>query len=149
MYALASSGDFQVEQSGGKYRLKVELLSDTNDRVGFRYDQDNSEGRLEKNLLGVENRRTIEAKVFLIEAATGKEVVAGEKVTASVVYDYTDPGSPRDQLFSEKDPIIQFSLGQLDSYEGAFDDCSRSIYRQLSQKIVMGLIGQLTAVHGD
>ena len=149
MYALASSGEFKVEQSGGKYLLKILLLSDVNDRVGFRYDRDNPDGHLEKNLLGVENRRTIEAEVSLIEVSSGKSIVSEQKVTASVVYDYTDPGSPRDLLFSEKDPIIQFSLGQLDSYEGAFDDCSKSIYRQLSQKIVMGLMGYLPEISID
>jgi hypothetical protein len=145
-FALASSGEFKVEQSGGDLCLEVALISDTNDRVGFRYDRDNPDGHLERNLLGVENRRTIIAEVTLTKSSTGKKIVSAETVTASVVYDYTDPGSPRDLLFSEVDPIIQFSLGQLDSFEGALDDSSRSIFRQLSQKIAMGLIGYLPEI---
>ena len=145
-HALASSGEFKVEQSGGDLYLQVVLVSDTNDRVGFRYDRDNQEGHLERNLLGVENRRTIVAEVTLTKAETGKKVISQQTVTASVVYDYTDPGSPRDLLFSEIDPVIQFSLGQLDSQEGALDDSSKPIFRQLSQKISMGLIGYLPEI---
>ena len=139
--SLASTGGFTVKPSGGEYTLVVSLEEDEDERVGFRYDRDNTEGTLEKNLLGVENRRHVKAKVSLIKASTGEELITDEAVKAFVVYDYTDPGSPRDLVFSEKQSVMQFSLGQLDSYEGAFDSSSKPVFMQLAKSIAGGVNG--------
>jgi hypothetical protein len=38
---------------------------------------------------------------------------------------------------------MQFSLGQLDSYEGAYDSTSREVFRKLAEKITEGLVQKL------
>ena len=149
IYQLSCSQEFSYVQSGGDLTLKVKFLSDTHDRIGFRYDRDNPKGTLEKNLLGVEDRRTIIAEVSLLDSVSGKVLLEPTKVTAFTDYDYTDPGSPRDLLFSKEKPIIKFSLGQLDSSEGAHDDASRPLFRRLSQKIVMGLLNKLPEIREE
>ncbi len=149
IYQLSCSQEFSYVQSGGDLILKVKFLSDVHDRIGFRYDRDNPKGTLEKNLLGVEDRRIVIAEVSLLDAVSGRVLLEPTQVTAFADYDYTDPGSPRDLLFAKKQPIIKFSLGQLDSSEGAHDDASRPLFRKLSQKIVMGLLNKLPEIRED
>jgi hypothetical protein len=146
IYQLSSGSRFRCVQSGGDYTLRVVMISDEHERIGFRYDRDNPTGALEKNLLGVEDRRIAKVEVSLVESSSGKILLGPHLVSASADYDYTDPGSPRDLLFARKLPIIQFSLGQLDSYEGAYDGSARPLFRSLAQKIVMGLNRKLPEI---
>jgi hypothetical protein len=44
---------------------------------------------------------------------------------------------------------MQFSLGQLDSYEGAYDSVSRTLFRKLAEKITEGLIQKLLEISED
>jgi hypothetical protein len=141
VYQLAASGKFYPVQSGGDAIVQVEIIENTHDRIGFRYDRDNPKGRLEKNLLGVENRRFITAKVCVLDATSGRPLLEPQEVSAAVDYDYTDPGSPRDLLLRSDIPMMEFSLGQLDSREGAHDAAAKPLFQKLSQKIVMGLVG--------
>jgi hypothetical protein len=147
VYQLGASGQFVCVSSGGDYVLQTKIISDTQSRIGFRYDRDNVEGSLEKNLLGVEDRRVVKAEIVFIEAASGKILMGPVEVSSDVDYDYTDPGSPRDLLFNSPSgssmSIMQFSLGQLDSYEGAYDSASKGVYRKLAEKITEGLIQKL------
>ncbi len=146
IYQLGASGEFSCVRSGAEYALQVVLLSDTHERIGFRYDRDNTSGRIEKNLLGVEDCRRVIAEVSLVDCATGKIVIGPSEVQASVDFDYTDPGSPKDLLFKSSEPIMPFSLGQLDSQEGAYDDSARALFKQLSSKIVAGLLSRLPEI---
>ncbi len=147
VYQLGASGHFLCVPTGGDYILQAKILSDTQSRIGFRYDRDNVKGSLEKNLLGVEDRRAIKAEITFIEVVSGKIVIGPVEVSSDVDYDYTDPGSPRDLLFNSSSgssmSIMQFSLGQLDSYEGANDSTSRGVFRKLAGKITEGLIQKL------
>ncbi len=142
VYQLSASGHFRCVQSGGDYILQSKILSDTKSRIGFRYDRDNESGRIEKNLLGVEDRRAVTAEVSLLDTRTGNIVAGPFEVSSNVDYDYIDPGSPKDLLFKSQS-IIQFSVGQLDSYEGAYDDTARLIFRRLAEKITTGLVNHL------
>ncbi len=147
VYQMSSSGRFRCTQSGGVYVLQAKLLSDTQTRIGFRYDRDNASGKREENLLGVEDRRSVTVEVSLIDTRSNKVVVGPFEVSSDVDYDYIDPGSPVDLLFTPSSgsaqSIIQFSLGQLDSYEGAYDDTSRRLFRKLAEKVTVGIINQL------
>ena len=145
-YQLSASGKFCPAQSRGDLILQVVILSDTHERIGFRYDRDNPSGDLEKNLLGVEDCRMVIAEVSVIERGSDKVILGPCEVRASVDYDYTDPGSPRDLLFAKTQPIMPFSLGQLDSQEGAHDDSARPLFKILSQKIVIGLVSKLPEI---
>ena len=136
---LASNAYYRYTPSGGRYTLKVKRLEEDHERIGFRYDRDNAKGTLEKNLLGVEDRHFIVVEVSLLDSYSQKVISGPHKVSASVDYDYTDPGSPRDLIFAKREPVMQFSLGQLDSYEGAYDSSTPILYRNLAKKIVAGL----------
>ena len=153
VYQMSASGHFLCVPSDGDYILRTVILSDTKSRIGFRYDRDNVLGSLEKNLLGVEDRRSIKVEITFKEAGSGKIVFGPVEVSSDADYDYTDPGSPRDLLFTSSSgnslPIMQFSLGQLDSYEGAYDSVSRTLFRKLAEKITEGLIQKLLEISED
>jgi hypothetical protein len=143
--ALTSSGHFQFSRNDGDKQLLVSILSDTDERIGYRYDRDPTTGERRKNIVGVENRETISVEIKLVDAYSHEIILGPEVITANADYDYVDYNSIRDLVtFDEGHPttVIDFSLGQLDSIEGAHDDAQTPIFRKLAQKIVDGIMLQ-------
>jgi hypothetical protein len=145
--ALAASGTFECVRQGGRYVLKVAVTADSSQRIGSRYDREDPSGKLKKNLIPTESRRTLTAEVSLIDAATDEILVGPAVVEACAEYDYVDSSSITDLSFVDpgggRRTVINFSLGQLDSIEGAQDDASAPLYRRLAQKIVDSLTNQI------
>jgi hypothetical protein len=140
---VSSTGAFRCVQTGGRYTLKVAVLSDGSERIGFRYDRKGTHNKRREDLVAIENRRLIVAEVTLIDSLTNETVLGPEIVKADAEYDYTNPNSIRDLRFKAggfSQPTIDFSLGQLDSIEGAQDAASTPLYRHLAQKIVDGIM---------
>lgn len=142
--ALSHCGKFSVVKDEGEYQLKVSLSQDNADRVGFQYDRDAVSGELRKNLIGTENRRTIVATVELVSTVTQRTIFGPENIEADVVYDYVDSDNLYDISFfptpGVRTTVLDFSLGQLDTIEGAQDASSKEIYHKLAEKIVAGMI---------
>lgn len=142
--ALGNSGHFDCVQNGGELQLDASIIGDGDDRIGYRFDRNPESGELRDNIIGTENRRTMIALVTLIETSTHATVLGPQTVKAHVDYDYVDSNSIRDLTFITKqgvpEKVLDFSLGQLDSVDGAHDDTSTRIYRYLAQKIVDGLL---------
>ena len=142
--ALSNSGHFDCVQNGGQFILEVSIVGDSDNRIGYRFDRDPETGKLRDNVIGTENRRTILANISLIETYTHNAVFGPQTVKAYADYDYVDSNSIRDLTFitpqGVPEKVLDFSLGQLDSVDGAHDDASIVIYRYLAQKIVDGLI---------
>lgn len=142
--ALSASGRFDCIQNQGQLVLEVSVIADADDRIGYRFDRNPTSGKLRKNIVGTENRRTISAEVRLLDGST-KEIVMGPQIVKGLSeYDYVDSNSIRDLTFTNTDgkpeTILNFSLGQLDSIEGAHDDSSIVAYRNLARKVVDALI---------
>jgi len=138
-HALTSSGQFAFRREQGHFLLSVAILSDSDDRIGYRYDRDPSSGKRRKNIVGIENRETIQAEIKLIDTYTQATVYGPHVICASADYDYIDSHSSRDLIYlSPNGPttVIDFSLGQLDSIEGGHDDARLPIFRKLAQAIV-------------
>lgn len=144
--ALSATGHFEYRKGNANQELLVTILSDTDDRIGYRYDRNPTTGKRRKNIVGTENRETITVEVKLIDSYTQEVILGPENISASADYDYVDSNSIRDLTFiNEGKPttVIDFSLGQLDTIEGAHDDAQIPIFRKLAQKIVDGLM-----IHG-
>jgi hypothetical protein len=142
--ALSNSGFFDCVQNGGELLLEVTIIGDGDDRIGFRFDRNPQTGELRDNIVGTENRRTILATVTLIETSTHATVLGPQTVKVHADYDYVDSNSIRDLTFitpeTRPQKVLDFSLGQLNSLQGAHDDAAMPIYRRLAQKIVDGLL---------
>ncbi len=144
--ALSSSGQFDCVQTEGALILEAAIVAEGDDRIGFRYDRDPTSGERRVNIVGTENRLTVSAMVKLVDSATEEVLIGPQIVKAYADYDYVDSNSILDLTFAPPgkpfQKVLDFSLGQLDSVEGAHDDALAVIYRQLAQKIVDGLIVQ-------
>lgn len=141
---LAQDPRFDYRQKGGTLTLEVAVISDGNERVGYRYDRSPSSGKRRQNIIGTENRRTLNVEVKLIDSRTQEVLIGPVHVKGEAEYDYIDSDSIRDLTFENAhgamQTIMTFSMGQLDSVEGAHDATASSIYRQLAEKIVDGLV---------
>lgn len=141
---LSTSGRFDVRRQGGDLVLHVAVKESLNDRIGYQFSRDDKSGSLQKHLISTENRRIITVEVSLVNCITGETLIPPSLVSASSEYDYTDSDSKREMTFIEPDgkrtSTLKFSLGQLDSVEGAQDATLVPLYRRLAQKIVDGLI---------
>lgn len=143
--ALSSSGVFTCKQKQGQYLLSVSFDENKSERIGYRYDR-NPVGELRSNLVGTENRRQVKVKVTVTDEYTQKVVFGPEGFTADIEYDYVDSDNLHDLSFINKEgkriKVIEYSLGQLDTIEGAEDAASVELYHKLAQKIVDGMISQ-------
>ena len=144
--ALSSSGQFDCIQTDGTLTLEAAIIAEGDDRIGYRFDRDPTTGALRDNIIGTENRFTLSAEVKLIDAHSNEILIGPQVVKAYADYDYVDSNSIRDLTFftpsGVPEKVLDFSLGQLDSIEGAHDDSFTVVYRHLAQKIVDGLIVQ-------
>lgn len=136
--ALENSGIVDVVSKNGTYQLRIEILSNRNEKIGYRRDPQQIGGETKKNLLASEGRRSIDAKVSLYN---GSGVIYGPyQITANSEYDYVDGDSLKDLTFIDKKgklvEVLPFSLGQLESIESAQEATSKPLYRALAKKIV-------------
>lgn len=142
--ALSSSGMFDCVQNGGQWLLQASIIADGDDRIGFRYDRNPTTGKRRKNIVGTENRRSMSVQVTLIDAYTQETLFGPEVITATADYDYVDSNSIQDLTFittqGKPQKVLDFSLGQLDSFEGGHDDSAPVIYKELAQRIADGLV---------
>lgn len=94
-------------------------------------------------MIPVESRRSVSAEVTLIHAATQEVELGPVVIVADADYDYYNSDTVC-EVATLNDGVLQstvsFSLGQLDSIEGAQDDVAVPVYNHLAQKIVDGLI---------
>jgi hypothetical protein len=144
---LTNSDLYTFVKKDGDFCLKVSIVGDKSDVVGFQYDQTTKqEGKkikIERNLMPLENRRTLTAQVTLTDSSSEEVIVGPVKITASTDYDYIDVNSLDTVSFineqGKREKTISFSLGQLDSIEGAQDAALTPVYRLLAQKIAQSL----------
>lgn len=140
---LTASGLYEIVSSQGDLVLHVSLIGDQNDIVGFRYDRSEESGKLEKNLMATENRRLLSATVTVSQLGKDAPLTGPFTITGSGEYDYIDVSTLRELAFvsssGKLEKAIDFSLGQLDSVEGAQDAVLTPAYSQLAKKIVAAL----------
>lgn len=145
---LAKVPHLEYRQRGGVLQLQVAMVDDDHHRIGYRYDYSPYTGHRRKNIVGIENRRELTVAVKLIDTATDEVLLGPIRVQGTAEYDYIDPDSVRDLTFTnssgQTQTVINFSLGQLDSAEGAHDDAGVVIYEQLAKTIVSGVLTQLS-----
>jgi hypothetical protein len=137
---LTTSGLYEIVSNQGDLVLAVSLVGDQNDIVGFRYDRSEESGKLEKNLMATENRRLLSAIVTVAHAGKDTPLIGPITIKGSGEYDYIDVSTLRELAFvsssGKLEKAIDFSLGQLDSVEGAQDAVLTPAYAQLARKIV-------------
>ena len=147
--AIASSGTFSYLSSGGEYILEGKILSDQTETIGYQYDKDPLSGKPLHRLTPNERRSEMTVALSLIESRSAKVIAGPYNLTASSDYDFVDEDSLHDLSFydqkGEKQSVLAFSLGQLESAEGAKSASLPPIYHQLAEQIAEGLSSILKA----
>lgn len=143
--AISSSGVAKVQAYGGEYVLQISILSEETDKIGFRIDPQKVDGKVRKNLLASEARRTMTLDVSF--CSKEGRVKGPYRITADVDYDYVDGDSIQDLTFTAPGrglvTVLPFSLGQLEPNESAALASTRPLYRKLAQKLVDALSSEL------
>lgn len=143
---IANSGRYEYVREGGSLTLHVEIVGDTSSKIGYRYDRrDQSCQPCEriKNIQPVEARREITVEVSLYDEASMVELLKPTLVRGTSEYDFVGTHSICDLSFinhGRRVTVESFSLGQLDSIEGAQDDGVIPLYRNLARQILIGLL---------
>ena len=145
MEAMSKSGSAKVVSEGGEYTLKVCVLGEKTEKIGFRVDPQKIDHKIREHLLATEARRCLDVDVFLYQ---GEKLVFGPyRIQSSAEYDYVDGDSIQDLAFVDRSgnliPVLPFSLGQLEPSESASLAASSSLYKDLARKVVHGVCRKL------
>lgn len=136
--ALSASGLVDVISFGGNYSLRISIVGNTVENIGFRQDPQKVDNEVKINLLACEGRKTMNVETTLYH---GDEIAYGPyQISCAADYDYVDGDSIQDLTFinpaGELITVLPFSLGQLESIEAAQEASTRPLYARLAQKIV-------------
>lgn len=143
--ALSASGLVQVVSYGGTYELNLSILNSSVEKIGFRVDPQKVDGKVRKNLLACEGRKTMNVEVSLCRE--GETAYGPYQITADAEYDYVDGDSIQDLTFTTPTgqliTVLPFSLGQLEPLESAQEAARRPLYAHLARKVVESLAADL------
>ncbi|OGN61419.1 MAG: hypothetical protein A3F09_03465 [Chlamydiae bacterium RIFCSPHIGHO2_12_FULL_49_11] len=139
---IAASRAFTYEHRA-PYVLSLKRVEDKVDVIGYMWDRDPISGALQDRLYPSEERRLLEYEVSVIARGTGKNLIEPFVVEVESDYDFVNPTSLQNIEFTsppgQTRSVLQFSLGQLDSEEGARTQSFITEYQKLAKKIVAGL----------
>jgi len=134
-----SSAGFRYRPYHGSLELKVKIVDQKNECLGWRYNH-TKEGKRNDDLICTEGRRHVGAEVTLIDALNDEVIFGPVLVQDDFDFDYYSTDDIKDLSFKnsagKRISIVRFSLGQLDSVEGAYDDAWTPLSRRLSKKIL-------------
>ena len=145
---MATTGSIYYKDTGAKYKLVVSVVTDRNSKISFLWDRDPVTNENLRVFYPAEGMREVVAKVELINIKTEDAVIEPFFISASADYDFVNPTvldtvEFRDALGGDES-ILQYSLGQLDSEEGAKTESYNPVYHRLAKKIVGRLMRSST-----
>lgn len=136
---ITSSGIASVVPYGGDFRLQISITGTQNQTIGYRKDKQKVKGKISKNIVACEARRTMQAEATIYERDSEKIAFGPYYITADTDYDYVDGDDFYDLTFVNSQgvltTVLPFSLGQLESFESAHEAASKPLYKKLAQKI--------------
>ena len=141
---IGFSNLFSYKDVNAKYKLYITITEDNTSRICFMWDRN----PVTNENLGVyyptEGMRAVIAKVELKDSLSDKSVIEPFYLKANGIYDFVNPTVPDtvqfETAFGGDESVLQYSLGQLDSEEGAKSASYEPIYQDLAQKIVRRLV---------
>lgn len=139
---LVHTGLFRLCGEGAPYQLTVKIVEDRFDDISYQYDVEASNQASVNRLVPNQSRRTVKAFVSLENRRRGCCVIDAFEVSSSVQIDYVNSESLGDLAFNldgVSTSVLDFSLGQLDSVEGARANSVIPLARDLAHKISEGL----------
>ena len=140
--ALTTSSRWRYTQGEAEYILEAEILKNFNDYIGYQYDHLES-GALIDRLVPNEGRKTILVKIGILKSATQEVVYGPYEIGGSSDYDFVNSDTYTDMSFIDSKgvphSVLAFSLGQLDAEQDARRVTLQGAYKEIAQKIAVGL----------
>jgi hypothetical protein len=140
---ISETGKYRYSSSDTLNELVIKFENEYVDTIGYEWDVNAATGVNLNRLYPDEGRKTVVALVTLLDSKTKKPIVEPFKVSASANYDFVNPVALKDiefqDMWGQKQTTLQYSLGQLDSEEGARSVSHHPLYQELAKKIVEGL----------
>lgn len=140
--AIGLSNQFTYAKDG-ELILEAAIVSDQVNHIGWQYDRDPTSGARENRLVPNEGRLEVAVNLSLVSARTGKVLHGPIQVRAHSDFDFVDSDSLLDTSFitptGGRQSVLFFSLGQLDSIDGAKDAARYPAFDKLARKIVEGM----------
>lgn len=124
---MEQSGTLRYCDSGGALLLRIRLVDEYDENIGFRYDR-SKKGHFKRRIVPVETRVTNVAEVSVVEVASGKLLMGPVRIFADIEFDH--------DYYSSPNGINEFSLGQLTDVEEASDAAQHPLNEVLARKIV-------------
>jgi hypothetical protein len=141
--AISETGKYKYASKEASAELVIKFENEYVDIIGYEWDVNAATGIELNRLYPDEGRKSVVASVALIDVKTKDPIIEPFKVIAQANYDFVNPVALKDIEFrdarGQKQTTLQYSLGQLDSEEGARSACSATLYQDLAKKILDGL----------
>lgn len=141
--SLSTSGTFNYANRGGSITLEGRIVSDNWENIGYQYDRHPISGERINRLVPNEGRREVTIEITLVDSRSLKTLYGPFRISACSDYDFIDSDSLQDASFinatGTRESALFFSLGQLDSIDGAKAASLDPIYQRLATKITEGL----------
>ncbi|MDB6081861.1 MAG: LptE-family protein [Chlamydiia bacterium] len=128
---IEKQGGLRFAHDGGELTLKVTILDDRYDNIGYRHDPKKLRQGGKHKIIPNETRSKILAEVTVTETATQKVLLGPAYILATAEYDH--------QNYSVDNDINNFSLGQLSDIDTAEDVLDIPLYRNLAREIALYL----------
>ncbi len=137
--SLSETGKYVYTSYDAPYELIVKIEKNVTDTTGYAWDVDPSTGLTVNRLYPSEGRKVVGALVTLQNSKTKEALLEPFRVSAQANYDFVNPTAVKDieyiGLDGKKGTVLQYSLGQLDSEEGAKGEVQHPIFKELAYKI--------------
>ena len=137
------SGAFICVSKDGDFTLKGEVIGNTMQQIGYQYDKEITTGKRINRLIPNEGRAEKAVLISVIDTTSGKTVYGPCSMKASSDFDFVNTDSVQSTSFIDsagsRQSVLFFSLGQLDSEEGAQDISSEAVNINLAKKIAEGI----------
>jgi len=141
--AIGQSNALCYQTHGGEFYLDGKVVSDSTENIGYQWDLDPTTGKRIHRLIPNEGRREVVIELSVVKKSSGVTVYGPYTISAASDYDFIDSDSLQDASFINsnglRESALFFSLGQLDSMDGAEDSCLDPLYKKIAVKIAEGL----------
>ncbi len=140
---MAFTNCLRYKDHSAKYKLLVTITEDATSKITFMWDRNPKTNADLEVFYPTEAQRQLIAKVELVDAKSGVAVIEPFFLQADSIYDFVNPTVPGTLEFN--DPyvgdlsVLQYSLGQLDSEEGAEIESYEPAFEMLAKRIVSRL----------
>lgn len=140
---IALSTPLLYLSQGGELILEGEIVADHRETIGYRYDRKAVSGKRVRRLVADERRREVVFR-FSLRDRSSQEIIYGPvEVSAQTDYDFLNTDSLQEVSFMNgeggRENTLFFSLGQLDSSEGASDGAKKPLYERVARRVAEGI----------